>query len=199
MTRAREWANYSGRAAVRARFFSCGRDGHAPEGLTMRRMYLVRRPAGCYKDLFERHGADGPCGVTTAMYAIFEDGSRQYRASEGTVVKVDFRRSEGERREGLEPGARVEFPRVLLYRNGDDTRIGQPLVEGMRVLGEVVDHPSTKVYVGKYRRRKNYRRLRGHRQFYTAVKVKHILLPGQEAPAAPAAEPPATPEAPATS
>ena len=113
------------------------------------------------------------------MYAVFEDGSRQYRVSEGQTVTVDFRAGEGD---GLADGAAVEFNRVLLYCNGDDRRFGQPTVEGARIVGEVVDHPSIKVMIQKFRRRKNYRRLRGHRQFYTAVRVKHILLPGQEAP-----------------
>ncbi len=131
------------------------------------------------------------------MYAIIEDGSRQYKVSEGEVVKVDFRRAEGDEFQGLTKGTAVEFPRVLLYRNGDELRVGRPAVEGMRVVAEVVDHPSTKVYIQKFRRRKNYRRLRGHRQHYTAVRVKHILLPGQEAPAAPP-PPPSQPEPPAT-
>jgi large subunit ribosomal protein L21 len=65
----------------------------------------------------------------------------------------------------------------------------------MRVVGEIVRHPSTKVYVQHFRRRKNYRRLRGHRQFYTAVKVSHILAAGVEAPP-PAVKVPKTPEGP---
>ncbi len=108
------------------------------------------------------------------MYAVFEDGSRQYRVSEGDVVKVDYR--------DVDVGERVEFPRVLLHKDGDNLQIGRPLVEGMRVVGEVVQHPSIKVFVQHFRRRKNYRRLRGHRQFYTAVKVSHILAAGVEAP-----------------
>ena len=129
------------------------------------------------------------------MYAIFENGSRQYKVSEGEVVKLDYRG--GDDGEGEAKGTRVELGRVLLYCNGADVQIGQPALEGARVIGEVVDHPSTKVYVGKYRRRKNYRRLRGHRQFYTHVRVKHILLAGQSEPAAqPKAEaPPAQPPA----
>jgi large subunit ribosomal protein L21 len=115
------------------------------------------------------------------MYAVFEDGSRQYRVSEGQVVRVDYRG--GADGVGLGEGVRVEFPRVLLYTHGDDTRIGQPLLEGMRVVAEVVDHPTEKVLIQHFRRRKNYRRLRGHRQKYTAVRIKHILLPGQEVPA----------------
>ena len=115
------------------------------------------------------------------MYAVFEDGSRQYRVSEGDVVKVDYRAGD--------KGSRVEFGRVLLYADGDDRRIGQPGIEGMRVLGEVVEHPSTKLYIQHFRRRKNYRRLRGHRQPYTSVRVRHILLPGQEPPASPPPQP----------
>ncbi len=133
------------------------------------------------------------------MYAIFEDGSRQYRVSEGEVVKVDFRRADAEEFQGVAKGTAVEFPRVLLYHNADDLRIGQPVVEGMRIVGEVVEHPSIKTYIQKFRRRKNYRRLRGHRQHYTAVRVKHILLPGQTAPAAvvaPQVQPESTPAAP---
>jgi large subunit ribosomal protein L21 len=110
------------------------------------------------------------------MYAVFTDGSRQYRVSEGDHVRVDYR--------DVEPGGRVEFDRVLLYQNAEDTRIGRPLVEGMRILAEVVDHPTEKLYVGHFRRRKNYRRLKGHRQPYTEVQVRNILLPGAEAPAA---------------
>src|SRR5947208_1176821 len=100
------------------------------------------------------------------MYAVFEDGSRQYKVSEGELVRVDYRG--GADGVGLGEGVQVEFPHVLLFRNGDDLRIGQPLVEGMRVLGEVVDHPSVKVMIQRFRRRKNVRRLRGHRQHYTA-------------------------------
>ena len=114
------------------------------------------------------------------MYAVFEDGSRQYRVSEGEVVQLDYR--------DAEVGSRLEFGRVLLYAGGADVQIGQPTVAGMRIVGEVVDHPSIKTYIQKFRRRKNYRRLRGHRQHYTAVRISNILLKGQEAP------PPAPPK-----
>lgn len=109
------------------------------------------------------------------MYAVFEDGSRQYRVSEGDLVQLDYR--------DAPIGSRIEFGRVLLYQGGDDTRIGQPVIEGARVLGEIVEHPSTKLYVQHFRRRKNYRRLRGHRQPYTTVQIRYILLPGMEPPA----------------
>jgi len=102
------------------------------------------------------------------MYAVFEDGSRQYRVQEGDVVKLDYRQAE--------PGASLEFGRVLLYQNEGDTRIGQPLVAGARVVAEVVDHPTIKLYIQKFRRRKNYRRLRGHRQPYTSVRIRQIVV-----------------------
>ncbi len=135
------------------------------------------------------------------MYAIFEDGSRQYRVSEGDRVKVDYREAP--------IGARIEFKRVLLYSSGADTKIGQPTVEGMRVLGTVIAQPSTKVFIQYFRRRKHYRRLKGHRQHYLELKVTNILLADQptpplavpvEAAAAPvesAAAPPAPVELPA--
>jgi large subunit ribosomal protein L21 len=123
------------------------------------------------------------------MYAVFEDGSRQYKVSEGQLVVVDYRG--GEDGEGAAAGTRLEFDRVLLYNNGTDTRIGQPYVEGVKVLGEVVEHPSKKLYIQHFRRRKNYRRLRGHRQHYTRVRISYILLPGQQPPAQQPAAPPA--------
>lgn len=104
------------------------------------------------------------------MYAIFEDGSRQYRVNEGDVVNVDYR--------DVQPGASVEFSRVLLLGAGADAKIGQPTVQGARVVGEVVGFPSTKVYVQHFKRRKNQRRFRGHRQPHTAVRIKQIVVPG---------------------
>jgi large subunit ribosomal protein L21 len=120
------------------------------------------------------------------MYAVFEDGSHQYKVEAGALVQVDYR--EGDK------GTRVEFSRVLLHADGGTVQIGQPALEGARVVAEVVDHPSVKTITGKYRRRKNYRRVKGHRQYYTLVKIKHILLKGQSEPVEqkPAEQPVAT-------
>jgi large subunit ribosomal protein L21 len=115
------------------------------------------------------------------MYAVFEDGSRQYRVSEGDLVQLDYREAD--------TGTRLEFDRVLLYQGGEELRMGQPILEGARVVGEVVNHPSTKLYIQHFRRRKNYRRLRGHRQPYTSVRIRYILLPGMEPPPAEASSP----------
>ena len=115
--------------------------------------------------------------ANTASYAVFEDGSHQYKVAEGTVVKVDWR--------DAEIGSQVVFDRVLLYANGPDVQIGQPTVAGMRVAAEVVDHPSIKLYIQHFRRRKNYRRLKGHRQHYLAVKVYAMVPAGQTPPPVP--------------
>ena len=103
------------------------------------------------------------------MYAVFEDGSRQYRVQEGEVVKLDFR--------DVQVGASIEFDRVLLTEKDGASTIGKPLVAGARVVGEVVDLPATKTYIQHFRRRKNYRRFRGHTQPYTSVRVKQIVAP----------------------
>jgi large subunit ribosomal protein L21 len=108
------------------------------------------------------------------MYAIIEDGSRQYRAETGATLTIDYREAE--------PGQRLELGNVLLLSAGADTLIGQPLVAGARVLAEVVDFPRVKTVTQKFRRRKNYRRLKGHTQPHVRVKVTHILKAGDATP-----------------
>ena len=112
-------------------------------------------------------------GVVT-MYAVFENGSRQYIVEEGDVVRIDFREAE--------VGDDVTFDRVLLVRQAADLHMGRPVLTGARVLGEVIDHPTEKYYIQHFRRRKNYRRFKGHRQPYTEVLIHNILLAGQEPP-----------------
>lgn len=110
------------------------------------------------------------------MYAIFEDGSRQYRVEPSSTVLLDYR--------DVNIGQQIELTKVLLYQSGADTLIGQPLVEGARILGQVEELPTKKTVIQKFRRRKNYRRLKGHTQPYIQVKITHILKPGEQAPAA---------------
>ncbi len=101
------------------------------------------------------------------MYAIFEDGSRQYRVEKDSVVVVDYR--------DIEPGKTLEFTKVLLLQSGAGTLIGQPLVAGAKVITEVVDLPTTKTMTQKFRRRKASKRLKGHTQPHVRVKVKDIV------------------------
>ncbi len=103
------------------------------------------------------------------MYAVIETGGKQYRVEPGQTVAVE-KLAGGE-------GDKVEFDRVLLVSSGDgaDVKVGQPVVSGIKVTGEIVEHGrGEKLVVFKFRRRKNYVRRNGHRQDYTAVKITSI-------------------------
>jgi large subunit ribosomal protein L21 len=103
-------------------------------------------------------------------YAVIRTGGKQYRVTPGSVVRI-------ERLTG-DVGATVEFPEVLLAGSDEadaPVRIGMPLVEGAIVRGQIVSQGrDRKILVYKKKRRKNYRRRRGHRQSITTVRVTEI-------------------------
>ena len=101
------------------------------------------------------------------MYAIFEDGSRQYRAEEGATVVIDHRE--------CQLGDTIELTSVLLIENDGAAKIGLPHLAGAKIVAEVVDFPSVKTVAQLFRRRKTIRRLRGHRQPFVRVKIKQIV------------------------
>src|SRR5215218_5881730 len=104
------------------------------------------------------------------MYAIFEDGSHQFRVSEGDRIVVD-------RRQG-DPGSELVFSKVLLVAGPDGATIGTPIVEGARVVARIVDQfKAKKIIIQKFRRRKNYRRRNGHRQPHTRVQITSVSPP----------------------
>jgi large subunit ribosomal protein L21 len=99
-------------------------------------------------------------------YAVIRTGGKQYRVEPGSLIRV-------EKLEG-DVGSAVTFSEVLLA-GGDAIRIGTPLVDGVTVRGEIVSHlRDKKVLIFKKKRRKNYRRRRGHRQSITTVRVTEI-------------------------
>lgn len=103
------------------------------------------------------------------MYAVIMSGGKQYRVSEGDVVRLEELEAE--------PGAQVELKDVLLVRTDEKTLIGQPLVEGASVLGTIEEHgKGEKVLVFKYKRKKQYKRTRGHRQHFSQVRIDKISL-----------------------
>ena len=103
------------------------------------------------------------------MFAIIQTGGKQYRVSPGDVLRVE--RLSGER------GEEVVLDQVLLVADGPDLRIGQPLVEGARIQGIILRQgKAKKIIVFKKKRRKNYRRKQGHRQLYTALQIKEIIV-----------------------
>jgi large subunit ribosomal protein L21 len=101
------------------------------------------------------------------MYAIFEDGSRQYRVSEGDRIVVD-------RRAG-EPGDELVFSDVLLIGSESTPAIGTPLVGGAQVVAKIIrQFRDKKIIIQKFRRRKNMRRRTGHRQQLTCVQIVNV-------------------------
>lgn len=105
------------------------------------------------------------------MYAIIQTGGKQYRVAEGDVVRV-------EKLEG-EPGQQVSFDQVLFVGGSASPAVGSPTVAKAKVTGTVVEHgKGDKVLVYKFKRRKMYRRLNGHRQVFTGVRIEQIDLGG---------------------
>jgi large subunit ribosomal protein L21 len=103
------------------------------------------------------------------MYAIITDGGRQYRVEEGQELDVDYR--------DAAKGSQLTFDRVLAVSAGEGLKLGSPTVSGASVQVEVLGvEMGDKIFIQKFRRRKNYRRRTGHRQMYTRVKVNKIAL-----------------------
>jgi large subunit ribosomal protein L21 len=104
------------------------------------------------------------------MYAVFQLSGFQYRAEEGTVLKVP--------RQNGSVGDTIDINDVLLVNQGDTSIIGTPTVAGAKVQAEIMAfEKADKVLIYKYKRRTKYRRTQGHRQPFTEVKIKKIVLP----------------------
>jgi len=102
------------------------------------------------------------------MYIVFEKDGFQYVADKGDVLKLQ--------KIDVPEGEKIIIDKVLLLKDNDNVEIGKPYIEGVKLEAEVVEHghdPTIIVY--KYKRRKNYRRKKGHRQLYTRVKITNIL------------------------
>jgi len=103
------------------------------------------------------------------MYAIIRAGGKQFKAEKGKTLRLPLM--------GAEAGAKVTFDEVLLSSDGQTIKTGAPLVQGATVTGEVVGQgKEPKIYVFKFKRRKNYRRKTGHRQGYTEVRITDVKL-----------------------
>lgn len=101
------------------------------------------------------------------MYAIIEDGGRQFKVEEGQEIEFDYRDIPG--------GNPITFDRVLALRDDAGLKLGRPMLSGVTVSGEVVGPTQgPKLIVQKFRRRKTFRRRTGHRQLYTRVRITKI-------------------------
>ncbi|MCH5288691.1 MAG: 50S ribosomal protein L21 [Treponema sp.] len=103
------------------------------------------------------------------MYALFEYKGKQYKAEQDALIQVD--------KIDAEKGAKIAIDSVLLVSDGDKVSVGTPYVQGAKVEVEVEDSfRDKKVLVFKYKSKKDYHRLIGHRQEYTRVRVKSIVV-----------------------
>lgn len=103
------------------------------------------------------------------MYALVEYKGKQYKAEKGAVLSVD--------RLDAEKGAKIDVDTVLLVSDGDKISVGAPYVKGAKVQIVVEDSfRDKKVLVFKYKSKKDYHRLIGHRQNYTNVRVEDIVI-----------------------
>lgn len=101
------------------------------------------------------------------MYAVIETGGKQYKVSEGDTLFIE--------KLELEEGSAVTFDKVLVVGDGENVKIGAPTVDGAGVTAKVVKNgKSKKIYVFKMKRKKNYRRKKGHRQPFTKVVIEKI-------------------------
>jgi len=101
------------------------------------------------------------------MYAIIETGGKQYRVVEGASLKV----------EKLDVTGEVVFDRVLMVSDGKKAAFGTPYLDNVRVIADVLEtRKARKVLVFKKKPRKGFKRLRGHRQLYTTIRIKNIAV-----------------------
>jgi large subunit ribosomal protein L21 len=100
-------------------------------------------------------------------YAVIQTGGKQYRVARGDEIR--FERLDGEL------GETVAFDQVLLTSDGETVDVGRPFVENSEVVGRITRHgKGKKVMIYKYKRRKDYRRKKGHRQQFTLIRIEDI-------------------------
>ena len=101
------------------------------------------------------------------MYAIIADGGRQYKVQSGQILEIDFRT--------VEAGSELKFDRVLAISSDAGFKLGKPLVAGATVTAKVLgESKGEKIFIQKFRRRKNSKRRTGHRQKYVKVQIGDI-------------------------
>jgi large subunit ribosomal protein L21 len=102
-------------------------------------------------------------------YAIVATGGKQLKVAVGDSVKVE--------KLDVEVGKEITLDKVLLISDDQEPKIGKPYVDKAKVVAEVVDQDkSKKIRVFKYKKRKKYRKLKGHRQAYTELKITRIEI-----------------------
>ena len=102
------------------------------------------------------------------MYAIILDGGRQYKVEPGQRMDIDLRSE-------VNPGDSIEFSEVLAIGGDEGLKLGSPSISGAKVTAKVVsEEKGEKIYIQKFRRRKDYHPRTGHRQKYTRIEISEI-------------------------
>ncbi|MBM85187.1 MAG: 50S ribosomal protein L21 [Rhodospirillaceae bacterium] len=108
------------------------------------------------------------------MYAVLKTGGKQYKVAKDDIITVE--------KLAVESGSAVDLNEVLMIGDGEATTVGTPLLEGAKVIAEVLEQKrGKKIIVFKKKRRKNYRRTQGHRQNLTVLRITEILADGKKA------------------
>ncbi len=101
------------------------------------------------------------------MYAVIKTGGKQYRVAEGDTLKVE--------KLSADVGATLDLDQVLMVADGDNIQIGAPVVDGAKVTATVKSHGrGEKIRIVKFRRRKHYDKVTGHRQYFTELEITGI-------------------------
>ena len=103
------------------------------------------------------------------MYAVVETGGKQYKVSAGETIEVE--------KLPLKVGQKIELDRVLLINDENKVQVGNPTIEGAKVMATVASQgKGKKVIVFKYKPKNRYRRKAGHRQAYTRLRIDKIIV-----------------------
>ena len=102
------------------------------------------------------------------MYAVIQSGASQYKVEVGDTIRTEKIDSK--------VGEKIELKEVLLIKDEDRVLVGRPILSGAKVIAEVKEQGrGKKIIIGKFKRRKGYRRKAGHRQDYTTLLIKEII------------------------
>jgi large subunit ribosomal protein L21 len=103
-------------------------------------------------------------------YAVLETGGKQYMVEEGDVIEVE--------KIAQEAGKQYIFDKILLVSSDEGVTLGYPYIEGINIVSEILEQKKgEKVRVAKFKAKSRYRRVNGHRQLLTSVKISSIKMP----------------------
>jgi large subunit ribosomal protein L21 len=130
--------------------------------LTLRKKKVKLSVYSCVLDNLTLGGPD--------MYAVFESGGLQFNGEEGAVVKVPHMTAD--------PGDTISLDKVLMIKDGERAQVGSPYLDSAKIEAEVLNQGhADKIIVYKFKRRKKYRKLNGHRQQFKEIRIKKIHSP----------------------